>query len=157
MIAPSDSLPPVEYWPCASVTLSAAGLWQPAEADDGEAVECFLAQVYGPGLVLIDAVAWQPADPSRWWLRYGQATYLGEAAIFLANAEGKPVELVGTPSEYLARDGRALCILSWSADVAAIVSEAEHGLVCSDPQLAERVHSTIAQQRRERVWIEVAT
>jgi len=35
MIGLPDSLPPVEYWPCASVRLSGDGLWQPAEADDG--------------------------------------------------------------------------------------------------------------------------
>jgi hypothetical protein len=155
MNAPPSDLPPIEYRPSAAVRLSPDGLWQPTEDGDGDAVECHLAQVYGPGLALVDTVAWEPADPSRWWLRYGHASHLGETGISLANKDGNPLELVGTPREYLARDGRALCILSWSADLGAIVCEARHGLICGNPKLAEQVQNTIARQRRERLKIKV--
>jgi hypothetical protein len=153
----TPSLLPVEFWPDAFVRPSLDGkAWEPTEAEDGGTAYCFLLQVYTSNEILIDTVAWEPADPTHWWLRYGNAAYLGEAAIILANLEGKPVELVGTPREYLARDGRALCILSWSADLAPIIAEAQHGLVCADPKLAERIRNTIARQRRDNVRIEVA-
>jgi hypothetical protein len=149
-------LPPIEYWPSAAVRVAHSGLtWEPIETDDADGVECLLLQVFGPHETLIDVVAWEMGAPTRWWLRYGTAAHLGEAAIALANSERKPVELVGTPREWLSRNGRAVCVLDWSADLATIEEKSESGFVCSDQRLAAQFKDAIAHQRRDNVRIEV--
>ena len=154
MTAPAD-LPPSEYWPACRAALAPDGLWQPADPDDAEAPECFLLQVYGEGGALVDAVAWKPEAPEHWWLRYGNAAYLGDAAITLGNFEGVPVELVPNPKTYLARDGRAVCVLRWDSDLESIEAAADHGFVCRNLKLADHFKNTLARQRRDAVRVEV--
>ena len=61
---------------------------------------------------IFDIVAFASDNLSRWWGRTGAAFALGDHLL-----EGlEPVRVVGTPADWLARGGDALCILDWSAD-----------------------------------------
>ncbi len=155
MIGAENELPPIEQRPSALIRPLSNGLWDPAEESDAEAIDCMLLPVYGPNLCVVDVVAWEMFKPSRWWLRNGCATYLGEAAITQANRAHKPVELVGTPKEYLARSGYAVCILDWGTDLASIEGAPVCGFFSRDGSLALQLKDTIAERRRAAVRIEV--
>lgn len=56
---------------------------------------------------LVDLVAWDAADPARWWTRLGNADWIGAAAIFRAAdpdlvARGAVLRLFATPRDFLA-------------------------------------------------------
>lgn len=148
----SEPEPPIELRPSAIIRASTDGTWEPAE--DG--FDALLMPVRDLGGEVIDVAAWEFGQPAFWWLRKGIATYCGEHSIYLDNREGRPVKLVATPAEYLKHWGRAMCILNWKADVRAIVGLAQHGIICSSPQLAERVRTAVDRPRSERVRITVA-
>jgi hypothetical protein len=153
-LAVSESWP-VELQPFALIRPDASGRWEPAEEGDAEAIDAILLTVYDLySEELVDVVAWDRDAPWMWWLRGDRATFLGEADLFFANQEGRKVEIVATPAQYLDRSGRALCILDWSADVAAIVGQAKHGCFCT-ATVAERLRRTIDARRFQHVQIEV--
>ncbi|WP_146214612.1 hypothetical protein [Azospirillum thermophilum] len=61
-----------------------------------------------------DLVAFNLAQPGRWWLRSGLADLLGEDHVEACAESGAPVQLVATPLDWLRAGGDAACVLDWS-------------------------------------------
>jgi hypothetical protein len=81
---------------------------------------------------VVDLVAFRPAEPSRWWVRTGFATCLGEWSI--PTLSDDPVHVWRTPLAWLRAGTSGICILDPSAarDVllrcsAIVAEEVEHG------------------------------
>lgn len=70
-----------------------------------------------PDEPIIDIVAFQPSDPTRWWLRLGNAVLLGLHNARLAVFEEAPVLVHGTPLDWLQAECRGCCVLDWNADI----------------------------------------
>jgi hypothetical protein len=99
--------------PLAPIAPSADGTFEFAESG----IHALIAPVYAGCRDLEDLVAWQAAVPSRWWLRLGSATHLGQWHLRRREAAGLPVRLVATPQEYFQEaKGHAVCILNWAVD-----------------------------------------
>lgn len=146
--------PPIELRPTGLIRAFGDGTWEPGEEGDREAFDALLMPIFDLySGDLVDVVAWEGHAPELWWLRYKRADFVGEAAIFLANREKHRVKLVTTPSEYLKHWGRAICILNWTADIRAIVGQAEHGVMCAGPKVAARLRGAIDKRPSERLRI----
>ncbi len=61
--------------------------------------------------VLIDMLAWRPADPACWWYRTGEGAVLGLDNLDLAHTEGWPISLHRSPLEWLQADCRGAVLL----------------------------------------------
>ncbi|MGE5537478.1 MAG: AAA family ATPase [Gemmatimonas sp.] len=88
-----------------------------------------------------DAVAWEPARPGAWWRRTGVATLLGSDNI--ARAGTAPLAVHATPERWLAAGGRGICVLDWSADLRALLGEAQ--LVTDSAPLARRLDRALGR------------
>ena len=84
----------------------------------------------------VDLVAWQPANPARWWLRRGAATVLGEQDIDRASCRSLPLHLFPTPMGWLlADDTICKCVVlaadGWREVALGVgrvtVADSEHG------------------------------
>ncbi|WP_119461884.1 hypothetical protein [Rhodospirillaceae bacterium SYSU D60014] len=97
----------------------------------------------------VDLVAWASADPSRWWLRHGLATVLGEDDLNGAWWEERPVMLAATPAEWLEQrylwpNKLWVCVLDWSADPRATLGLASE-VVCTSTALQQKLKDEIAR------------
>ena len=79
------------------------GLYEPDE--DGQTAYVMPVPGFGGH---VDLVAWQPANPARWWLRRGAATLLGEQDLDRAYCRNLPLHLMPTPLAWLLADD-AIC------------------------------------------------
>lgn len=100
---------------------------------------------------LDDLVAFYLGAPGEWWRVTGAATWLGEAHIERARAEGEPVRLVATPLDWLRAGGDAACLVDWRADP-------RHDLrglrvACADRALADRLRKLIRELDRSPIDI----
>jgi hypothetical protein len=146
--------PPIELRPFATIIPSADGTWQPDEKQPGdEGIDATLFQLKEPDGSLYDVVAWETAgNGSIWWLRYGQAAFLGEGDIELANSLRKPVQLVPTPREFV-KHRLCCCILNWKADVRAILGLAQYGWLCTSPTLARRAQTVMRERHLAKIQL----
>lgn len=95
----------------AAVELGKAGLFSPAESGAGVIVQPVVQWDTDWSIPdVVDLIAWQPAQPERWWWRVGTGHALG---LDLLN-DDLPVRIVSSPLAWLAAGGDALCILDWS-------------------------------------------
>jgi hypothetical protein len=94
---------------------------------------------------LIDVVAVELTTQSPWWLRRGRAAFLGEDVLEYSLRRGWPVWLTGTPDEWLAMNGFALCVLNWSVDLYPILSRVQ--LVVERSDLANYIRHVLTKQR----------
>jgi hypothetical protein len=122
--------------------LGADGLFQPAaegEAVVVQAVHDDLSRDLG-NAGLIDLIAWRTTEAARWWWRVGSAWALGHE--LLVDYRGESVPVVGTPCDWLAAAGMAVCILDWSPTSPVWVS-LRHGpsLTFTDDVLRQRVRN----------------
>ena len=83
------------------------------------AVDCELGEVEDPDGTVVDAVAWRPEQPARWWLQHGQGAILGAPELLRSSAAPSELLLVETPAEYFARHRRGqhwcACVVNWAA------------------------------------------
>jgi hypothetical protein len=144
---------PIELWPAATIMPSADGTWQPtAEQPGDEGIDASLLQIEERDGSLYDVVAWETmGDPEIWWLRWGRATFLGDWSIDMANREHKPIWLCATPRSYLQHVPLTCCILNWKADVRAILSQVECGIICTNPALWARARRAIDRLPSDRL------
>lgn len=68
---------------------------------------------------LVDIVAWQEEDPSRWWVATGMGVCLGAPELMRVSFTDLPCVLVSTPAgwRHLQRSPQgvqSICILNWS-------------------------------------------
>jgi len=83
---------------------------------------------------LVDLLAFQPSDPTRWWLRLGQGVILGLHNARLALFEENPVFVHATPLDWLRNDCQgvtALDLSSWAVRLSHYVwvLRHKHGLL----------------------------
>lgn len=97
---------------------------------------------------IVDVVAWERDTPSAWWLLRRSVSLLGEHALRLALASGRPLILTSTPAKYLDfHAGRAACLLDWSTDL-RLLFDGLTELRCDSPALERRVWQVVAEQAR---------
>ncbi len=142
------ALPPVEWWPVATILPQGDGTWTPSEEQPGvDGIDAALLQIVERDGSLYDTVAWElTGDPRYWWLRHGRATFLGELDIEEANAAGAPVRLAETPKRWLQLAPGAACILDWSADVRSVLSLPKKGWIIDNPSLRRRVEHLMSRR-----------
>lgn len=148
-----DAPIPIELQPSAQIRVSADGTWEP---DPEGGFDALLLPVRVPGGAIIDTVAWEFGHPWQWWMRRGVATFLGEYEIERVNAISQPARLVPMPADYLKHDGYAVCILNWQADIRAILSSCQHGIMCSTEPLMARVAKIVNSRPADRLNLTVA-
>ena len=61
-------------------------------------------------LVVVDALAFRPSDPTTWWLRLGAASILGDVEALDPN---HPARIHPTPLHWLAANGAGFVVLDW--------------------------------------------
>ena len=61
--------------------------------------------------LLIDLIAWRPADLACWWYRTGEGDVLGIDNLDLAHIEGWPISLHRTPLDWLRAGCRGAVLL----------------------------------------------
>lgn len=88
---------------------------------------------------VIDLIAWRPSAPSRWWLRTGIATMLGEVAVHACYVHESPLRLHRTPLNWLRRSGWGAVPLDWQCarfdlmEIADFIAEdLQHGIEIED-------------------------
>lgn len=128
----------------ATVEECGEGVFQPSP--DGFAA-CVVAVVWPEARAfgdagLFDLVAFRSSNPRKWWLRCGNAFSLGEHLL----DRPEPLRVVGTPADWLAASGDALCILDWS-DASPIWSALRCGppLSFSDQGLRQQVQAALVR------------
>ena len=114
-------------------------LYEPAP--DGDPV-IVMGVTEHPDDALVDLVAFKPSDPSRWWLRLGNAVLLGLHNVRLAHFEQVPVEVHATPLAWLQADCRGCCVLDWKRDV---LSRLEGVGVLADAMTAKHLERAFHQ------------
>lgn len=146
----TNALPP-ELEPFAYIAASADGTWEPATDEDGTQA-CLLA-VWSDDGQLIDTVAWQFGQPSRWWLRWKNVAYIGEDYIErIITTNAKSVRFVATPRDWLHDAGEAVCVVDWSRPILPLLDQLP-GVVCATPALEKRLREKIAAETQSRVRI----
>lgn len=90
-------------------------LYEPTGAD-GEPVIVMGVSEH-PDEQIIDLVAFQPSDPTRWWLRSGQGVVLGLHNARLAAFKEEPVFVHATPLDWLRAECQGVVVLDWTADI----------------------------------------
>ncbi len=132
----------------ATVKLTGAGRFD--FADSGPTAVIIPAYDTIPGLLdanperhvehLVDLVAVDPDRPERHWRRRGEAVVLGAAFLEIANHEGEPVPVFGTPLSWLRSGGAGVCILDWSW-ARNLLLDLE--IVAEDLDLGERLEAVL--------------
>lgn len=107
---------------------------------------------------IVDAVAWWPDTPGRWWLRDGEAVVLGSQALNVASCEGATIALHSTPARWLAAPSgpcirepgrcehecptceltRGVCVLRWDVPIRTLFDDVS-AITCDCPALAQRL------------------
>ena len=128
-------------WPVEVV----AGLYQPLEPGGGD-LSVILPSRHGNEL--IDLVAYDMADPGKWWLRTGVGEWIGADHVEECDFKELPVRLHGTPQGWLAAGGTGACVLTTRSFGAHAQLMRAKGIVCDDDAHAARVHGWL--RRRER-------
>jgi hypothetical protein len=93
----------------ALISHNSEGLWWPDDAG----VPRLLVPCYERGEI-VDIVALKPARPDIWFHRTGAATILG-ADLLATCVKDVSLDVVGTPIDWLAKGGEAVCVLNWAA------------------------------------------
>lgn len=66
--------------------------------------------------VIVDTVAWNPADPYEWWVREDAGRWLGldhAAREMWSLDDRRGIDLLETPSQWVKAGGRGLVVLDW--------------------------------------------
>lgn len=93
----------------AMVATDSGGHWWP----DDEGAPRLIVPCYERGEI-VDLVALKPQAADVWWHRTGQATLLG-ADLLATCVKDHPIDIVSTPIDWLAKGGKAICVLNWGA------------------------------------------
>lgn len=95
--------------PAGAIRPLASGRYEPTtEAGEGIIdLAFFVAVVSAPDI--LDIVAWEWDRPDVWWLRLGEATWLGDHMF----RQKRRLLLVETPKDYVQNRGQCACVLNW--------------------------------------------
>ena len=93
---------------------------------------------------LVDLAGWADRDPSRWFLRRGEAVILGASILREACRTGNPITLFGTPADWFAAKGQGVVIVDWDVDLRALF-ECIETVNCAVPGLAEKLRQSLAR------------
>lgn len=85
----------------------------------------------------VDLVAFQPSDPTRWWLRLGNAIILGLHNARLALFEQAPILVHPTPLSWLQADCAGTVVLDWKRDVLSYLDG--YGVLAADGATGKRL------------------
>ncbi len=82
-------------------------------ADFGQ--RAFVHPVYACGIdsEIIDAVAWMPSSPARWWTLRNTGWPIGDDQLHYAEFWREPVTLHSNPLAWLAADGDGAVVTDW--------------------------------------------
>jgi hypothetical protein len=136
-----------EWYGAARIQRIEGGLYEPVEADEGEAA--LLLPARDPTCVVVDLVAVPLAEPSRWATRRGVVGVLGLDRADYAAWMNEPLRLARTPFAWFAAgSGAGTCLLDprcWEAR--RILAEA-HALIAEDETHAAELYKL--QRRPEK-------
>ena len=110
-----------------------------------------------PDEEIIDIVAFQPSDPTRWWLRLGNAVVLGLHNARLAVFKEEPVLVHATPLDWLRAECHGAVVLDWRADLLSRLDG--YGILAADKRTGEalgrnfrsHIHVPIVRLMQEKV------
>ncbi len=89
--------------------------------------------------ILIDAVAFLPGAPGRWWLRYRDTVILGAQALAYAAWEHQPLKLWETPQDWLLHGRRGAVVLDWGCDLRPMFEDVPE-IRCQSQALIDRLY-----------------
>jgi hypothetical protein len=124
----------------------ADGTFDPLGEIEPNAIEVDFLHVTDDG-ELIDSIAWHRDRPDIWWTHRDLVPVVGSYEISSSWWDHRPAYFVETPADFIACNGQAACIIDWTADVNAIIGEAE-SVGCQTTALAERMRRTLLAQAR---------
>ena len=87
---------------------------------------------------IMDAVAFLPCRPGRWWLRYQDTAILGAQALAEAAWERQPLEMWETPQDWLLQRSRGSVVLDWGVDLRPIFEDIPE-IKCQSKALIDRL------------------
>lgn len=127
----------------AKVHVEKNGLWVP-----GAGPRHTLVPVITSGQI-VDLVAWQPRNPTRWHLRTGLGWLLGGDWLYSTERWdlGAAVPIYSTPSSWLCSGGVGICVTDWSAPELYELNLIE-GFEVDDPTLARVLVKSLSKPRR---------
>lgn len=94
---------------------------------------------------LVDILAFQPRNPTRWWLRRGCAAILNPEGVRRAEHFREILAVWSSPLAWLKSGGQGIVILDWSAHLPLWLSGVS-AIACETPALAGRVQSALREQ-----------
>ncbi len=101
-----------------------------------------------------DLIAFRPNEPSRWWLRRGDAQLLGEYN--LRDWKLGETVLHATPLDFLQGGGQGVCVLDWRLDPSMLLYGTGAGLVADSAALKDRLLDRVREAAVEPWNVEVA-
>ena len=104
-----------------------------AFADTGRTVFVHPAYSVGYDSEVIDAVAWAPSNPRRWWTLQGVGEVLGDDHLFEAAMNNLPLVVHPSPLEWLAAGGDGVVVMD-AEDLRAVGA-----VITSDPEFGREV------------------
>jgi len=87
---------------------------------------------------IVDAVAYLPCRPGRWWLRYHDTVILGAQALAHATWERQPLEMLETPQDWLLHRRRGVVVLDWGCDLRPMFEDIPE-IRCQSQALIDRL------------------
>lgn len=106
--------------------------------------------------ILEDFVIFDPAEPSKWRTKYGQATMLGEEAAREARLGGTPLPVYRTPLAWLHAAGTGVVVLNPLAFGVAMLGDSRLRLVPEDVEHGEemdRILDRATRVGRPSIWV----
>lgn len=117
--------------------------WQPHE--DG--AEAFITPVWAPdGWSLVDMVAWHPATPDRWALRWGIATHLGEI-----NEYAEETRVFRSPWSWLRAGAKGICPLDPAVLRSVLPCREDHRIVAEDEAHRRALYDALRRHDTPRI------
>ena len=87
---------------------------------------------------IVDAVAFLPGAPGRWWLHHRDTVILGAEALAEAAWEHQPLELWETPEQWLLHRRRGAVVLDWAVDWRSVFEDVPE-IICQSQALIDRL------------------
>ena len=126
---------------------------------DPDGNSAFVHPVFDSDGTIYDLIGWKPSNPSRWWLRTGIATLLGETALNACYVHECPLRLYRTALNWLRRGGWGAVPLDWRSarlcllDIRDFIAEdIQHGIeieerLCRPAPPSPRIHVPFETRR----------
>ena len=103
-------------------------------------VEGIVDDLMGMSIEPVDLVAWLPASPWRWALRFRTAPILGEVTLDRARFHGDAIALHATPERWCEAKGQGVCVLDWKVDLRPLFEKVS-SVECDSDHLAKRLRA----------------